>query len=295
MNALERENESLKASQIQMAEIRESLNKEKELDVLTIKKEMLILKEKQLQELRRDWSLQKEEMARGYQQNLKQIQSQFANDRLKYEKEVDEAQEQVAILKKQIYDFDRKSKTNDFQQQFDLVDMNRLFELSSIKWDISSFDNHLILNFFMDLESKLNRLETENQKLLKAFEDKEENSLHLSFENIISKYSHDFAEYLKQYESKWKTKISESHSMELQKLMDQFELERRTLRDDQRKELSMISSKLKSSCSDAYSSSIKQYQDTFEKEYQSLKNKNEFKISQLRVFFHACKNLLMLG
>ncbi|RKO92142.1 hypothetical protein BDK51DRAFT_30106 [Blyttiomyces helicus] len=128
IHQLETDLESFRSSQTQMASIRATLEREKELDILTLKKELLVQKERQLQDLRREMATEKEETSRKLREDMKR-QADEASRRIRrlesnlaeLEREAAERQEDLQQARRSLAARPRRPETQDVGVQHDAV------------------------------------------------------------------------------------------------------------------------------------------------------------------------------
>ena len=126
ISSLNAELEKARSSSSQISDIRSSIQREKEIDVMTIKKELLAQKERHLFELRNEMMKQREELAEKYDADLASATIQFSTQKATLEAELDinRAKLEQALLDLRVGG--AKPQRSDFSQQFsDSGSLNR--------------------------------------------------------------------------------------------------------------------------------------------------------------------------
>ncbi|KAJ3056399.1 hypothetical protein HK097_007128 [Rhizophlyctis rosea] len=110
-----------KVEQTHIGSIRDSLQREKELDLMNIKKDLLGQKERQLEEIRRELEREKEAAARKLEEANRQMQHSFNDEMNTLRRELQEKSERIADLEIVLANASGRPAAEDFSQQHDAL------------------------------------------------------------------------------------------------------------------------------------------------------------------------------
>ncbi|KAI8916140.1 hypothetical protein EDD86DRAFT_244086 [Gorgonomyces haynaldii] len=229
-------------SQSQISAIRQSLEREKELDILNVKKDLLAQKERQLNEIRNEMHLQKEQMKRvfdieleakekQYQKQLSELKpveiqkpetrdaSEQASESLPIEGERDALKTQIHYLKEQLL-----CLFSD-QQSYDLsMDQEQLIE--HCRQYIGQME-HKLLNTEQRLQHALDLVHTQQSQLQNTFQQEKQQlelkhqettqSLKQAHQAELSQQQKVYENRIKQVQQELGNKISNMEHLVIQK------------------------------------------------------------------------------
>ena len=314
IESLEQALHSERANQHQLASIRQNLEQEKELDILTLKKELLLQKERELREIRDAMSREKDGLGRQYQ-------IMFQEEKERFEKEVEriragqkrevascenQTDEVVVVPRDLITEIasalpGADSNTRDFASIASAIRsivtdsaalkselettkalQQELDEKFSATLDIHANEIRCQREAYerkcQDLLTQLDDLRTTNSKLEREKQEpKSFDMFALSFNSVRRMYPEHVARLETEIRTEFTQKmdqLDQVHREETERLTKEFKENQERLKQACREEIDKISVTLKDQCSNAYTVAVEKMRLEFQKKMDEKEDEN---------------------
>ncbi|KAI9001968.1 hypothetical protein BC832DRAFT_561856 [Gaertneriomyces semiglobifer] len=287
IQSLQTQLQNARMAEDQMASIRSSLQKEKELDILSIKKELTAQKERELQELRReihDIQLEKENTTNQLREELRLQRVTMTDEREHFEAEMQRLRkalmqrdetirrrdDEIADFEARLHAQSRKPTVEDFSQQYQAERETCIALREQMESMQSDYERQL-----QTLRSELDSTRREQKNTAP--------DANASLPELLKRYPRQLEEWVSRIRA---TESNREHDQSADELRAHYEAEvgrlkshikeeRFRLREKHRQDIQQVTTKLKEQCAQAYDLAIKRLKADYTAAEQRLNEEKE--------------------
>ncbi|KAJ3184383.1 hypothetical protein HDU85_001688 [Gaertneriomyces sp. JEL0708] len=287
IQSLQAQLQNARMAEDQMASIRSSLQKEKELDILSIKKELTAQKERELQELRReihDIQSEKESTTNQLREELRLQRVTMTDEREHFEAEMQRLRkalmqrdetirrrdDEIADFEARLHAHSRKPTVEDFSQQYQAERETCIALREQMESMQSDYERQLQI-----LRSEVDSTRREQQQTAPDAD--------ASLSELLKRYPRQLQELSSRIRATESNREHDRSADELRvhyeaeigRLKSQIKEERFRLREKHRQDIQQVTAKLKEQCAQAYDLAIKRLKADYTAAEQRLNEEKE--------------------